>query len=359
MNTESSFDLRHHGDTEISLGLVDLAVNVRIAEMPKWLRDHLSLSMLSLSAYPEQSRARAAVAARHGRAQEEVLLTNGAAEAFVLLARAFNPARPHGRTVVIHPQFTEPEAALRAAGHSVERVILNEAEGFRLDTDLVPPDADLVIIGNPTNPTSILHPADVVASLARPGRLLVVDEAFADCIPGESDSLATRSDLPGVVVVRSLTKMWGLAGLRVGYLLAEPHIVEMLASAQSLWPVSTPALAALEICSSPEAVAEGDEWANELPQLRSYLINGLLSLGFDVPGEQRASFVLARIDNAVVLREQLRKRGWAVRRGDTFPGLGPDWVRIAVRDTQTTTAFLNALRTELSKLETYGGINVY
>ena len=359
MTTEGSFNLRHHGDTEISPGLVDLAVNVRVAEMPKWLRNRLSLSMLSLSAYPEQSRARAAVAARHGRTPEEVLLTNGAAEAFVLIARSFNPARSHGRTVVIHPQFTEPEAALRVAGHSVERVILNEAEGFHLDTDLVPSDADLVIIGNPTNPTSILHSADVVASLARPGRLLVVDEAFADCIPGESESLAARSDLVGVVVVRSLTKMWGLAGLRVGYLLAEPRIVEMLALLQPLWPVSTPALAALEICSSSEAIAEGDEWANELVQLRNYLINGLLPLGFDVPGDQRASFVLARIDNAAALRERLRTRGWAVRRGDTFPGLGADWIRIAVRDMKTTTAFLNALRIELSQLETYGGINVY
>ncbi len=348
MDTESSFDLRHHGDTETAPGLIDLAVNVRLAEMPKWLRERLSLSMLSLSAYPEQSRARAAVAVRHGRAQEEVLLTNGAAEAFVLLARLLNPGRSHGRTVVIHPQFTEPEAALRAAGHSVERVILNEAEGFRLDTDLVPPDADLAIIGNPTNPTSVLHPADVVANLARPGRLLVVDEAFADCIPGESDSMAARSDLPGVVVVRSLTKMWGLAGLRVGYLLAEPHVVERLASLQPLWPVSTPALAALEICSSPEAIAESVRWASELAELRNYLIDGLLLLGFDVPGDQRASFVLARIDNAAALREQLRRRGWAVRRGDTFPGLGSDWLRIAVRDMKTSAAFLNALRIELS-----------
>ena len=65
--------------------------------------------------------------------------------------------------------------------------------------------------------------------------------------------------------------------------------------------------------------------------------------------DQRASFVLVRIDNAAALREQLRRRGWAVRRGDTFPGLGPDWLRIAVRDIKTTAAFLNALRIELSQ----------
>ena len=349
MHTDQSLDLRHHGDAETAPGLIDLAVNVRAAPMPTWLHERLSLSMLSLSAYPDQNRARAAVAARHGRHPEEVLLTSGAAEAFVLLARALAPARTHGRTVVIHPQFTEPESALRAVGHHVERVILNAADGFRLDPDSVPTDADLVILGNPTNPTSILHPTEVVASLVKPGRLLVVDEAFADCISGESESLAGRSDLPGVVVVRSLTKMWGLAGLRVGYLLAEPHVVEMLASLQPLWPVSTPALAALEVCSGTDAVAEGDRWATELTGLRNHLIDGLRALGIEVPGDQRASFVLARLDKAGDLRERLRSCGWAVRRGDTFPGLGSDWLRIAVRDLETANAFLDALRIELSK----------
>ncbi len=84
-----------------------------------------------------------------------MLLTAGAAEAFVLLARALKVRRP----VVVHPQFTEPEAALRDAGHSVDRVLLRAEDGFRLDPALVPEDADLVVIGNPTNPTSILHPA--------------------------------------------------------------------------------------------------------------------------------------------------------------------------------------------------------
>ena len=347
MHTDAPFDLRYHGDAETAPGLIDLAVNVREAPMPTWLSDRLSLSMLSLSAYPDQSKARAAVAARHGRRPEEVLLTSGAAEAFVLLARAIQPGRLHGRTVVIHPQFTEPEAALWASGHNVEHVILNAGDGFRLDPDRVPEGADLVILGNPTNPASILHPSEVIVNLARPGRILVVDEAFADCIPGESGSLAARSDLSGVVVVRSLTKMWGLAGLRVGYLLAEPHLVELLGSLQPLWPVSTPALAALEVCSSAAAVAEGDRWASELTELRDQLIKGLLTLGFDVPGDQRASFVLVRIDNADALRERLRKGGWAVRRGNTFPGLGSDWLRIAVRDLKTTAAFLDALRVEL------------
>ena len=112
---------------------------------------------------------------------------------------------------------------------------------FAFDPGLVPADADLVFVGNPTNPTSVAHSREALAELVRPGRLVVVDEAFADCLPGERESLASRANLEGLVVVRSLTKTWALAGLRVGYVLASADVVALLAAAQPLWPVSTPA----------------------------------------------------------------------------------------------------------------------
>lgn len=236
-------DLRHHGDAEVrddGAELTDLAVNVRPGTPPDWLRERIAASLTGLAAYPDGRAARAAVAARHGLPEEHVLLTAGVAEAFVLLARAL-PAR---RPVVVHPQFTEPEAALLDAGRPVRRVLLDPGTGFRLDpaaVAAVPEDADLVVIGNPTNPTSVLHPAAALRQLARPGRTLVVDEAFMDAVPGEPESLAGRRDVPGLVVLRSLTKTWGLAGLRIGYVLADPATVTALAAAQPLWAVSTPA----------------------------------------------------------------------------------------------------------------------
>ncbi|HLL64969.1 MAG TPA: Rv2231c family pyridoxal phosphate-dependent protein CobC [Micromonosporaceae bacterium] len=344
-----AYDLRHHGDTETGPGLVDLAVNVRTDPAPAWLTARLSAAMGSLAAYPDQSAARAAVAARHGREPTEVLLTAGAAEAFVLLARAVRAGRAGGRTVVVHPQFTEPEAALAAAGHQVHRVLLDASDGFRLHPDRVPSDADLVVVGNPTNPTSTLHPAAQLSQLARPGRLLVVDEAFSDCVPGEPESLASRSDLPGLVVVRSLTKTWALAGLRVGYVLAGREIVEQLAAAQPLWPVSTPALAALEACSTAAAVDEAQRHAVTLAARRDHLVDALRRLGVVVAGHPAASFVLVRVDDGAAVRERMRARGWALRRGDTFPGLGSDWLRVAVRDNEVTDALAVTLAEELRR----------
>ncbi len=332
------YDLHHHGDREVGPGLVDLAVNVRLPRPPEWLRRELASALDSLAAYPSTVDASRAVAARHSRPPSEVLVTAGAAEAFTLLASALRPRH----AVVVHPQFTEPEAALRAAGHAVSRVILSEEDGFVLDPALVPDDADLVFVGNPTNPTSVLHPAASLRSLTRPGRLLVVDEAFLDAVPGESESLA--AGVPGVVVLRSLTKTWGLAGLRAGYVLAAPDVLERLRAVQVPWSVSTLAAVATVACCRPSAVEEAEKLAIAAEADREYLVSGLTDAGVPVLGDPRGPFVLVRVPGGASLRVRLREAGYAVRRGDTFPGLGPDHLRLAVRDHATTDAFLTALR---------------
>ncbi|MCX4968580.1 Rv2231c family pyridoxal phosphate-dependent protein CobC [Streptomyces sp. NBC_00654] len=341
-------DLRHHGDAEVrDRNLTDLAVNVRTHTPPDWLRQRIAASLVSLASYPDGAAARAAVAGRHGLPVERVLLTAGAAEAFVLIARALPAACP----VVVHPQFTEPEAALRAAGHEVGRVLLRAEDGFRLDPAAVPEEADLVVVGNPTNPTSVLHPAAVLERLARPGRTLVVDEAFMDAVPGEREALCGRTDIPGLVVLRSLTKTWGLAGLRIGYVLADPATIALLADAQPLWPVSSPALAAAEACMEPRALVEAAGAADRIAVDRAHLLAGLAEFG-EVRAVEPAegSFVLLRLERAAEVRERLRLLGFAARRGDTFPGLGPEWLRLAVRDRVTTNRFLQAFDQALQAL---------
>jgi histidinol-phosphate aminotransferase len=336
MHAREHDGLAHHGDADLVPGLVDLAVNVRSSGTPGWLAARIREA--DLAAYPDQRAAVAAVAARHRRAADEVLLTAGAAEAFVLLARALQPRR----AVVVHPQFTEPEAALRAAGHHVDRVILPFP--FTLDPMLIPADADLVFIGNPTNPTSIAHRRDVLLQLVRPGRIVVVDEAFADCVPGEPESVAGDADLGGLVVIRSLTKTWALAGLRVGYLLAAPGLVRTLAAAQPPWPVSSPALAACVATASDAAAREVEVWSRGLAAERAHLLGRLAGIdGVRTVAAAAASFVL--FDTGIAdVRTRLHTRGFAVRRGETFPGLGPGWIRVAVRDAETSDRFSAALR---------------
>jgi histidinol-phosphate aminotransferase len=334
--------LRYHGDQDRQEGLVDLAVNVRSEAPPDWLRSRLVDEIGRLGRYPDPAAATAAVARRHGRDLAEVLVTHGAAEAFVLLARTLRPRRP----VVVHPQFTEPEAALRDVGCRVERVVL--APPFDLAAASVPEEADMVVVGNPTNPTSRLHAAGCVRRLARPGRTLVVDEAFMDTVPGETASLAGDRGVPGLVVVRSLTKQFALAGLRAGYLLAAPGTVRALQRARPLWPVSSLSLAATEACVGPGGVAEGRRLAEQTQLRREHLVGLLDALpGVEVSLPAAASFLLLAVDDGDALRARLRARGFGVRRCDTFPGLGPDWLRIAVRDEATNERFAQALEQSL------------
>jgi histidinol-phosphate/aromatic aminotransferase/cobyric acid decarboxylase-like protein len=346
-----SVDLHHHGDRDVAPGLVDLAVNVRLPAPPPWLADVIVGSLPDLGRYPDAGPAVEAIAARHRVDPDCVLPTAGGAEAFTLVARGLRSRRP----VVVHPQFTEPEAALTAAGHEVGRCVLSRESGFRLDVsafacDGAHADADLVVVGNPTNPTGVLHPAGALRSLRAPGRVVVVDEAFMDAVPGEPESVI-GADLEGLLVVRSLTKTWGLAGLRAGYVVGDPALVAALGGVQPPWSVSSPAVAATVACLSERAVAEAEAAAVTLGGDRDVLVRELAAAGLTTAARSDAPFVLVDTSplGGVSVREDLVRLGFAVRRGETFPGLGPTWVRLAVRDPATSRAVAAALA-ELGRL---------
>lgn len=132
-------------------------------------------------------------------------------------------------------------------------------------------------------------------------------------------------------MVRSLTKTWGLAGLRVGYLLGPPQIVAELKRAQPLWPVNALALEAVIACSEPGAVTWAQEQSHRTARWRAALaaaLNELPGVQTDTTGQ--APFLLLRVPDGAHVRTRLRELGIAVRRGDTFPGLGENWIRIAV-----------------------------
>jgi cobyrinic acid a,c-diamide synthase len=338
-------DLHHHGDRDVAEGLVDLAVNVRLSAPPSWLSAIINEVTQHLASYPNTDAAAKAIAEAHGVTVDQVLPTAGGAEAFTLLARAISWRIP----LIIHPQFTEPEAALIAAGYRPQRLILSPADGFQLHVDQVAEGADLVMIGNPTNPTSVLHPAALINSLRRPGRVVVVDEAFMDAVQGEVETVISN-DLTGLLVLRSMTKTWGLAGLRAGYVVGEPQLIAAMRRQQPPWSVSTPALAAVVACVSPDARGLAASAAEQIASRRAYLVERLADVGLTVAGLPRGPFVLVNTSGVAGDREPgwirltLRDHGFAVRRGETFPGLGPEWIRIAVREPDTTDKLVTALR---------------
>ncbi len=331
--------LTDHGDRQVPAGAADFAVNV-LGPTPDWLVEELR--GVDLVGYPDPAPATAAVAARHGTSSDEVLVLAGAAEAFWLVAHALRPRL----AACVHPSFSAPEAALRASGVPVHRVLRDPADDWRLDPAAVPEEADLVVLGRPDNPTGRLEPVEVIAALARPGRVIVVDEAFVEFLP--DDSGLHGSGIPGLVCVRSLTKLWGLAGLRAGYLLGPSDLVARLRDARQPWPVGSPALRAIELLVGAED--ERRRRRSAVAADRDRLLGALASLPLTVWASP-ANFLLLRSARPD-LRRRLLEHGVAVRRGETFPGLDPHYVRVAVHpDPAARAALVSALGEVLESVE--------
>jgi cobyrinic acid a,c-diamide synthase len=331
-------DLHHHGDHDVAPGLVDLAVNVMLPGPPSWLADVIGRTISGLGAYPDVAAARQAIAAMHQVPPEMVLPTAGGAEGFMLVARTLTASHP----LVVHPQFTEPEAALHAVGHAVQRWLLPvTADSAAPSLSGIPSWADALFVGNPTNPTGWLHRRDDLLA-AGEGRLLVVDEAFMDATDEAESLIGPR--MPNRLVLRSLSKTWGLAGLRVGYVVGDPALIGRLERAQPAWPLSTPAIAAIAATSSAEAMAEARQRYTTLPGHREHLTSALAAVGFaSVPSA--APFVLVDTTpcGAASVRVPLAAAGFAVRRGESFPGLTPAWIRVRVPEPEVADQFVAAL----------------
>ena len=354
--------LRYHGDQAAHDADLDFAVNVH-GTTPQWLQDSLAAALGELAAYPSaqlDAEVRAAIAAGHNRTADEVLLLHGVAEGFSLLPHLGLPA------TIVQPQFTEPEAAFRAAGVEVDSLVLPPPYTLTPTLADAPENASsphsrqlesrMVIIGNPTNPTGVAHSADDLRGLASRCGILVVDEAFmdvadgeiirrcslADCRPGEANSIPDN-----ITVFRSMTKTWAIAGLRCGYALGTPELLAKLGRLRPHWPLGTLQLTAMAAIACREAELLPQIRA-EIGQQREAMTQLLRGAGWQVL-DSEAPFVLARPGVALSthdgpgaaevdvvkhehLRQGLAERGVAVRRCDTFAGLDGSWWRLAVRD---------------------------
>ncbi len=329
--------LRVHGDRAVRPGDADHAVNVIAGGPPEWLRAELEGALeREASRYPDERAAVEALAALHGRDREEIVPTNGGAEALWLLPAALRPAL----AACVHPGFTEAEAALRAHGVPVARVLRERERDFMLDPAAVPAEADLVIVGNPASPSGTLDPAATLLELRRPGRVLVVDEAFMDLVPGEPATLV-RERLEDVIVVRSVTKALSIPGLRAGYAVAPKPLAERLRAVRPPWSANALALAALAAAARhPEALAALAERATAE---REDLERRLARVAGVRTWPSVANFCLVEVADGPAVLAALRERQIAVRAAASFPGLGAGDLRVTARAPEQNELLVAAL----------------
>ncbi|MEJ7819756.1 MAG: aminotransferase class I/II-fold pyridoxal phosphate-dependent enzyme [Rubrobacteraceae bacterium] len=276
-----------------------------------------------------------------GVSMERVLPTNGGAEAIFLAARTAVEGPP-GEALILEPTFSEYATAARAAGlEPAHRVVRRPEDGFRLDDSALDDLAGVgvVFLCNPNNPTGeALSRGEVLRVLDRvreSGAILVVDEAFADFAP--EISVADVED-DHLYVARSFTKFFAIPGLRLGALVGGD--LDRARSFQPSWSVNAIAAAA-----GTAAAREEDFTVDsilEVERLRRDLLSALSTVPGIEPYTGAANFLLLR--GPLGLVEKLARLGVLVRGCEPFLGLGPEYLRVAVRGEAENRRLVDVLR---------------
>lgn len=299
-----------------------------------------------LRRYPRAGGLQARIADRWGVPPERVAVTAGVDDALDRVTRAV--VAPGRAAVVPMPTFEMIDRYVALAGGDLrpvpwvdgpypERRVLEECSDDR---------AVLAFVVTPNNPNGAVATAEQIRRMAaaRPGVLFAVDLAYVDF--ADEDPAAELLDLPNVVVLRTLSKAWGLAGLRVGYAIGSAEVVEWLARVGQPYAVSGPSLALAEWWWERGGVPVA-RWVEQVRQERTRLTELLAELGAR-PLPSQANFVLARFDDPARVKAGLEGLGIAVRAWPERPGV-ENALRITLPgDEERFTRLLSALRAVLA-----------
>ncbi len=286
----------------------------------------------------------------------QLVVGNGSAELLFALPCVLAPRR----ALIIEPAFSEYRASLKAAGVEVVSLVAAERDGYVPRRDAferaVSAGVDLVYVANPANPTGAAMEPGTVLWLERlcrkHGAMLVVDEAFADFTPGLSVARhvgRTRN----MVVLRSMTKFFAMAGLRLGFMVAPYGMAARTGRSLAPWRINSVAAAA-----ATASLGDGRYIERTLRWLaveRPRFIEGLEAAGgggLVVTYPAAANFVMARLTGPLTageLASRLFQKGILIRELLGFRGLGPAYFRVAVRSAKENRVLIDAMSTELAK----------
>jgi len=295
----------------------------------------------SLRLYPDPmaDRLRDAAARLYDLARENVLAGNGSDDLLAMIVRAcVGPGDP-----VVYPVPTYSLYDTLVAIGAGRTVRIPFGDDFALPAGLAEAAGRVTIVCNPNSPSGTSTPTREIADLARRVRgLLVVDEAYADF--ADTSAVGLVREHPNVLVLRTFSKSYSLAGLRIGLALGQPPIIAELAKVKDSYNLTRVSIAAAV------AALEDGEWmranVERIRATRGRLVDALRELGFTVPASQ-ANFVLARRPGRDLrpVYEELKRRKILVRYFAT------DGLRDALRITVGTDAEIDALLAALGELK--------
>ena len=320
---------------------------------PSPMLPQVAFTRATVEVYPDpECRGLERVAAEwYGVRPEQLFAANGSTEALYLAMRALRPA---GVTLE-EPTFSEYARAatwgLAPQTPRIERRRMRVETGFRPRLE-APFAGGMAVLCNPNNPTGVLLHRDELRewldACDHAGAPVLVDEAFLEFVEeGAGATLIPWLDrYPGLMILRSLTKCLGLAGLRVGFLLGHPELLAKVRALRIPWSVNGPAQQAARALLAAGPAANGlARLAQRTAVERAWLTQRLRQRGWTVL-PSTANFLLCRLPQGQSNREllqQLRERGVLLRDAATFVGLDESWVRCAVRPRNDNRRLLHVL----------------
>src|SRR5262245_42222184 len=303
---------------------IDLSDNTNLWGSPPAAMRTLA-SMSSTARYPEgySETLKLALARYVGTSPESIVVGCGSDDVLESTIRAC--AEPGERLAFMDPSFVMIPAFARVHGLDVVRIPL--APGYGPDVArFVDTNATVSYICSPNNPTGVpIDRPDVEAIVDGTTGAVIIDEAYAEFAGSSFVDLVQRNER--VVIARTLSKAFGLAGLRVGYAIASPRLVREIEKARGPFKVGGPSERA-----ALAAVNEDREWVSarvaDAIQCRERLLAALRDAGL-APLPSAANFVLVPVERALEIGRRLRKRGVAVRPFAALPTIG-DALRVTV-----------------------------
>jgi threonine-phosphate decarboxylase len=316
--------------------ILDFSENVHPFGPPGFMEESWPDMLELIRRYPDPDAEpfRSAAAVYHGVESQRVAAGNGAAEIFTWLARRYRGKR----VILIEPAFSEYRKTLEAEGAEIITVQLTEENGWRLQLAEVMENLSgsaALYICNPHNPTGRLLAQWELVGLAEACREadceLVLDEAFIDFAGEQYSLVGLQKEFPNLIIVRSMTKMYAIPGLRLGYVIADPALVAELKQGAAHWNVNAISASLGARCFNEAMYREQVVKAavREREGMKRFLDghgcaatdSAVNFMSFRLPqGNDPKQFFMAMLKSGVVLRHT-----------ESFQGMDGQWFRIGMK----------------------------
>lgn len=327
--------------------IADFSSNVWYKGLPTGLLEHLKNNLHKIFHYPEPDASELAsnIALIHHVKTENVLITNGATEAFYLIAQLFQKSK----SLISIPSFAEYEDACNTYSHNITFI-----ENNHLETTITIGNNTLLWLGNPNNPDGKVFSKIEIQELSTRNKnsFIIVDEAYGDLCYNFESSLELLNQCKNLIIIRSLTKAFAIPGIRLGYILASTEIIDKIKNIKMPWSVNTLAIeAGLFITKNYQELLPNK---NVLEEECIAFYNLLKSLKQVNIHPSKCNYFLLELEkgNASELKAFLIENyGLLIRDASNFKGLMVKHFRVALQSPENNKKLIKGIKNYIEKFE--------